>query len=96
MNNYQAIYDATLRALDPGNIFAVIQQEFCIAAQEIQRPSVLFKPKIFMDGGKWCVLYGENLQDGICAFGSTPANAMGNFDEVFHGRKAIYPQDDEK
>jgi hypothetical protein len=24
----------------------------------------ILKPKIFKDGDKWCVLYGENIQDG--------------------------------
>lgn len=33
------------------------------------------------DGDKWCVLWGENLQEGISAFGDTPEEAMMNFDQ---------------
>ena len=32
--------------------------------------------KIFPDGDQWCALVGENLQEGICAFGSTPEEAL--------------------
>jgi hypothetical protein len=39
----------------------------------------LLKPKIYMDGNQWCVLYGENLQDGICGFGDTPKKAVMDF-----------------
>lgn len=49
-------------------------------SEELTRPSVLFKPKIYMDGNSWCALYGDNLQDGVCAFGRTPDEAMRNFD----------------
>jgi len=44
-------------------------QEFQNAAYEMQRPFILLKPKIFMDGGKWCALYGESLKEGVAGFG---------------------------
>jgi hypothetical protein len=25
----------------------------------------VLRPRIFIDGNQWCVLYGENLQDGV-------------------------------
>ena len=28
---------------------------------------------------QWCVLYGENIQDGICGFGNTPLDAIRAF-----------------
>jgi len=31
------------------------------------------------DGNKWCVLWGENLQEGIAGFGDTIEKAMVNF-----------------
>ena len=43
-------------------------------------PSVLYRPRIFVDGTAWCCLYGENIQEGVCAFGNTPAEAVYNFD----------------
>jgi hypothetical protein len=33
-----------------------------------------------MDGNQWCALYGDNLQDGVCGFGDSPAAAMQDFD----------------
>jgi hypothetical protein len=32
------------------------------------------------DGDKWCVLYGENLQEGIAGFGATPDEAIRAFE----------------
>jgi hypothetical protein len=36
--------------------------------------------RIFLDGDSWCVLYGRDLQSGICGFGSTTLSAMAAFD----------------
>lgn len=55
-------------------------QEFISAAQEQQRPSVLFRPSISVDGDQWCALYGDNLQDGVAGFGDSPSDAMRDFD----------------
>lgn len=52
---------------------------------ERKRPFVLLKPKIFIDGDKWCALYGENLQDGVAGFGDTPDEASRAFDEAWKG-----------
>lgn len=41
----------------------------------------LLKPKIYKDGNQWCVLYGENLQDGIAGFGDTPYLAILDFNK---------------
>lgn len=50
------------------------------AAMEYTRPSVTMRPKVFMDGDKWCALYGDNLQDGVAGFGVSPSKAMYDFD----------------
>ena len=50
----------------------------------MQRPSVLYKPKLSKDGNQWCALYGENLHDGIAGFGDTPAEAMIDFDKEWN------------
>lgn len=39
--------------------------------------------KIFPDGNQWCVLLGENLQDGYAAFGDTPAQALRAFERAY-------------
>lgn len=43
----------------------------------------LLKPRIFIDGNQWCVLYGENLQDGVCGFGDTPRLAVYDFNKAW-------------
>lgn len=44
------------------------------------RPSVEYRPEIYLDGNKWCALYGVNLQEGVAGFGDSPAEAMSEFD----------------
>jgi len=57
------------------------------AAMFAGSPHVVLKPRIFPDGDMWCVLLGENLQEGICGFGETPARACSAFDQAwYHGK----------
>lgn len=46
----------------------------------------LLKPRIFIDGNMWCVLWGENLQDGIAGFGASPILAVYDFNKAWHKR----------
>ena len=96
MDSYQPIYDAIRSRITSCDIGQAIEQSIRdanfshhaeMAANSVQcaaasweRPSVLFRPKLSLDGAAWCALYGENLQDGIAGFGDSPANAMWNFD----------------
>lgn len=67
----------------------------CVAAKEAQEAcwhaahclteaSVLYKPRLFRDGDQWCALLGEDLQIGVCGFGSTPAEAMQDFNRAWN------------
>lgn len=44
----------------------------------------MLKPSVSIDGNKWCVLYGDNLQDGVAGFGDTPYLAMLDFNKAWH------------
>jgi len=44
----------------------------------------LLKPSISIDGNQWCVLYGENLQEGIAGFGVTAYAAVLDFNKAWH------------
>jgi len=44
------------------------------------RPSTVYKTRIFIDGDMWCVLYCDNIQDGVAGFGKSPEKAMNDFD----------------
>ena len=46
-------------------------------------PSVVWKPRLFIDGNQWCALFGDNLQDGVAGFGDSPAAAMWDFDKAW-------------
>jgi len=41
----------------------------------------LLKPRIFIDGNKWIVLYGENIQDGVAGCGDSPHEAVLDFNQ---------------
>jgi len=48
---------------------------FSVEQEELGRFALL-KPKLFKDGNQWCVLYGENLQEGVAGFGDTANQAI--------------------
>lgn len=54
---------------------------------ELLRPFHLLRPRVFQDGNMWCVLLGENLQEGVAAFGDTPDAATRKWDKVWMGEK---------
>lgn len=75
---------------DDSHIQQMLMQAACIeseaagvkldVAYEMKRPFMLLHPRIYSDGNMWCVLFGENIQEGVCAFGDTPAKAATAFD----------------
>lgn len=99
MDSYQAVYDAVRSRIIGGDVGDAVQAvireqnwghhieqaayEWKIAAGEQQRPCVVFKPTLTLDGNEWCVLLGENLQVGVAGFGKSPASAMYAFDKAF-------------
>lgn len=53
------------------------------AADLLCLPHVRLRPRLFIDGAKWCALYGDDLQDGVAGFGASPELAMLDFDRAF-------------
>lgn len=43
----------------------------------------LLRPRVFLDGNKWCVLYGENIMDGVAGFGDSPILAVYDFNKAW-------------
>lgn len=98
-DTYQAVYDAVRSKISNGDIGNAIDRYLhslnlshyadmaCQAAQqaaaETTRPSVLYRPTLFMDGADWCALYGDDLQNGVAGFGKSPADAMTAFDNAW-------------
>lgn len=100
-DSYQAIYNAARQQI--GHVDADralreafdisfqkehLQQEIYAVSHEMQRPSVIYRPSIYIDGNQWCALYGENLQDGVAGFGDSPADAMYAFDQAWNEKLA--------
>ena len=54
----------------------------CVASN-YERPSVLFRPKLSVDGDQWCAMYGDDLQSGVGGFGDSPEKAMYDFDRAW-------------
>lgn len=48
--------------------------------------AVVLGERIYPDGDQWCVLYGDNLQDGVCGFGDTAEAAIDAFEEAMRAR----------
>lgn len=60
-----------------------VQIACAIEAQEYNLVALLgLSP--FPDGDHWCVLWGENLQDGVAGFGKTPYLAVLDFNAALH------------
>ena len=62
--------EGLLNKYDSNMLFIEAQAVVC-ETSEYNLFSML-KPKIYQDGNEWCVLYGEDIQAGICGFGKSP------------------------
>jgi hypothetical protein len=68
-------------------IYGDLQHESAMAYLITREQMVLFeilKPKLYKDGQQWCVLYGENIQEGVSGFGKSPNEAIINFNKSFY------------
>jgi len=74
-------------AFDFGHVAVRAQEQVYYIANEMVRPSVLFRPTVVPDGSKWSALYGENLMEGVSGFGDTPEEAMRDFDKSWWKQK---------
>jgi len=61
----------------------VIQQKY-LAESRRSLWAIVYKLIPFKDGNSWCVLLGNDLQDGIAGFGNTPAVALQAFEDEFN------------
>lgn len=75
-----AVERVASRAFDISHVVRMLEHTFAITADEMRRPSVLWRPAVYPDGTKWCALYGDDPQRGVAGFGDTPAEAMADFD----------------
>lgn len=99
---YQAFYDAARSKISNCDVGSSVEQamrdanishyiEMAMgairqAASCHEEPSAIYRPKISIDGNKWCALYGDNLQDGVAGFGDSPELAMRDFNANWHAK----------
>lgn len=79
----EVVRDVAWQQFDISHMKALLQQDFCSAAQEMARPVVIFKPALTRDGNQWCFLLGQDPQSGLAGFGDTPDTAAAAFDQAF-------------
>lgn len=84
----QAVRDVAREAFDISWQREAVKDELVRAAYEMQRPSVLFRPTISLDGDCYCALYGEDLMSGCAGFGKTMADTMADFDKNWTQQQA--------
>ncbi len=82
-NAGDAIERAAREAFDISHIKPHLQQEIYVVSHAMQRPSVLYRPRLAADGTKWCALFGDDLATSVAGFGDTPAEAMADFDRAW-------------
>ena len=63
-------------------ILNVYTGEIYSVADQLKRPSVIFKPVITRDGNSWCCLLGD-LPTGVVGFGKSPEDACLDFDKAW-------------
>ena len=68
----------------------IAEQTKNITLEETLAPYVLMRPKVYLDGDKWCALYGDNLQEGVAGFGDSPAKACVDFDTNWNWGNAAH------
>lgn len=79
----QAIRYAIESQLDLSVAQSRILEAIGMVTNELQRPSVVYRPRVYADGDMWCALYGDNMQSGVCGFGKTPSEACDEFDKAW-------------
>jgi len=74
------------------HVASMVGEEVRATAGEYARPSVVWKPRLCVDGNQWCALLGDNLQDGVSGFGDSPAEAMWDFDKKWFAKLPGVPE----
>lgn len=67
---------------DAGHLYQAALNVYQLAL-DMRNPSMMLRPKLFIDGNQWCALYGENIQDGVAGFGDSPELAFLDFDRLW-------------
>lgn len=71
-----------------GHVAEVLATEMRVAEQRGMWVVVLgLRPSL--DGNQWCFVWGENIVTGVTAYGSTPMEAMQNFEKAMYEKAPV-------
>lgn len=88
----EAVSEAARQAFDISWPVAQIRDGFLGLLSSYDRPSAVYRPRLFLDGNMYCALYGEDLMNGCAGFGETPDKAMWDFDKNWLNMTAPHTQ----
>ena len=74
------VVERAVQSLDLTRAVERIEEATRLVLAEHERPSAVFRPKLSVDGDRWCALYGASIHDGLAGFGASAAEAMSDFD----------------
>lgn len=82
-----SVQSGVLNERDSGWLAGMIQRGVDAVTTEQLRmasPAYTLKPALAVDGNQWCALLGKDLQEGICGFGKSPADAYEDFNRSWY------------
>jgi len=68
---------------DSSWVAARMQEAISVIENEYVRPSVVFRPSLAKVANRWRAHYGSMSKVNLHAFGSSPDEAMRNFDKLW-------------
>ena len=71
----------------PGYLYAHVQENIMIEKDGIERRrawAVVLGLVPEKDGNQWLLLWGKNIQEGVCGFGDTPEAAVWDFEKAMN------------
>ena len=71
----------------PGYLYAHVQENIMIEKDGIERRrawAVVLGLMPEKDGNQWSLLWGKNIQEGVCGFGDTPEAAVWDFEKAMN------------
>jgi hypothetical protein len=83
-NISEAVESVCREAFDVSHSKGLLAQAITNIEYDLHRASVLFRPKLMLEGNQWMALYGDDFRTGFAAFGDSPALAMEAFDKAWH------------
>lgn len=86
----QAIESVCRDTFDISWLKSQAQEAIGVLRSEYERPFVVMRPSMSIDGNQWLALYGENIQEGVAGFGDSPYLASIAFDKAWYQLIAAY------